>query len=88
MRDGKCFTDGLGNISNELAALIDKKFGIKYCSAYQVRIGGLKGVFMRNHEISNEKLIQFRPSQDKFKSNDTKLEVIRCATYSQGFLNR
>ena len=34
------------------------------------------------------KKVQIRPSQKKFESPDTQLEVIRCATYSQGYLNR
>lgn len=34
------------------------------------------------------KVVQIRPSQKKFESEDKNLEVIRCATYSQGFLNR
>lgn len=33
-------------------------------------------------------LLQYRPSMKKFESQNTKLEVIRCATFSQGFLNR
>lgn len=43
---GDVFTDGSGNISKELAAKIDTEYGFSQCSAYQVRIGGLKGVLM------------------------------------------
>ena len=41
-----CFTDGIGNISPELANLIDRKYLLVKCSAYQVRMGGIKGVLM------------------------------------------
>lgn len=86
--DGYNFTDGAGNISSELCGLIDRQFNHSDCSAYQVRIGGLKGVFVRNPDISEDRLLQWRPSQQKFKSKHTDLEIIRCATFSQGFLNR
>ena len=32
--------------------------------------------------------VQLRNSQTKFPSKDLSLNVIRCSTYSQGFLNR
>jgi len=32
--------------------------------------------------------IEVRPSMQKFESKDTTLSIIRCATFSQGFLNR
>ena len=32
--------------------------------------------------------IRLRESQIKFPSNDLSLNVVRCATYSQGYLNR
>ena len=40
------FTDGCGNISVALCDEINKKFGLTKCSAYQVRLGGAKGVLM------------------------------------------
>lgn len=40
------FTDGCGNLSAELAELVDKEFGLLKCSAYQIRLGGIKGVLM------------------------------------------
>ena len=45
-RNGKCFTDGAGHISIRLAALVSEKFGYLPCSAFQIRIGGAKGVLM------------------------------------------
>lgn len=38
--------------------------------------------------MEGEHLIELRPSQMKFKSKDLFLEVIRCSTFSQGYLNR
>lgn len=32
--------------------------------------------------------LEIRPSMKKFESPDFKLEIIRCATFSQGYLNR
>ena len=43
-RGGFTFSDGIGNISLELKTLIDSKFGFAFCSSYQVRMGGVKGV--------------------------------------------
>ena len=82
-----CFTDGIGNISTELAGLIDEKYDLNKCSAYQVRMGGVKGVLMHDPNLK-DRLIQIRPSQTKVNSKDTDLEIVRCATYSQGYLNR
>ncbi len=82
-----CFTDGIGNISGDLASLINEKYGLSQCSAYQIRMGGVKGVLMYDNKLKGRK-VQIRPSQKKFASPDTQLEVIRCATYSQGYLNR
>lgn len=76
-----CFTDGIGNISGSLAALIDKKYDLIQCSAYQIRMGGVKGVLMYDKTLKGKK-VQIRPSQKKFDSPDLQLEVIRCATYS------
>jgi RNA-dependent RNA polymerase len=87
-----CFTDGCGNISNALCDMINEKFGLLQCSAYQVRLGGIKGVLINKPKLSEDdeeiKVIEYRRSQEKFKSQDYFLEVIRCATFSQGYLNR
>ena len=42
---------------------------------------------MLNNQLEG-RIVQIRPSQSKFKSPDMNLEVIRCATFSQGYLNR
>ena len=71
-------------------------------SAFQIRIGGAKGVLMvkpdsemkhLDAEICNIKFqrdvqVRLRESQIKFASPDLSLNVVRCATYSQGYLNR
>jgi RNA-dependent RNA polymerase len=90
------FTDGCGNISNALCKLINEKFGLRKCSAYQVRLGGAKGVLMfkrfkdpvTGKSLNDQKIVELRSSQLKFKTPDYPLEVIRCATFSQGYLNR
>lgn len=81
------FSDGSGYISEELAELIAKKHGYQKCSAFQVRMGGIKGVLVWKPELDG-RLIQVRKSQIKFPSESRKLEIIRCATFSQGYLNR
>lgn len=45
-RNGFCFTDGVGTISLELAILSAKAFRQEYASAFQVRLGGSKGMLM------------------------------------------
>ena len=84
------FTDGCGNISTALADVINEQFGVMRCSAYQVRLGGSKGILCYQPELGiyGEKMIELRPSQLKFQTQDLFLEVIRCSTYSQGYLNR
>lgn len=44
--NGFTFTDGVGHISEELAAIAAKKFNYAKCSAFQIRIAGAKGVLM------------------------------------------
>jgi RNA-dependent RNA polymerase len=93
-RNGKCFTDGAGHISPRLAAYVSERFGYLPCSAFQIRIGGAKGVLMTmksNDDLINDGRrydIRLRESQIKFPSNDLSFNVVRCATYSQGYLNR
>jgi RNA-dependent RNA polymerase len=86
-RNGHIFTDGIGQISIDLAFQCAKKFDYGYCSAFQIRLGGIKGIVAVNRELIGEQIL-VRPSMLKFKSNDTELGVIRCSSYSQGFLNR
>jgi len=41
------FTDGCGNFSEDLCLYIANIFNLEKCSAFQVRLGGVKGVFMQ-----------------------------------------
>ena len=53
-------------------------------SAYQVRLGGAKGVLVSKADLAPEgvRKVELRKSQVKFTSEDYFLEVIRCATFS------
>ena len=81
------FTDGLGNIHVDLANVINTKFRLRFCTAYQIRIAGYKGVLMLK-EAPMKGLVEVRPSMRKFKGQDWDLGIIRCATYSVAYLNR
>ena len=55
----------------------------------------MRKIYPRNElglDLEEEKLVgdivEIRPSQIKFKCDMWDLEVIRCATFSQGYLNR
>jgi hypothetical protein len=85
--NGFTFTDGVGHISEELAAIAAKKFSYTNCSAFQIRIAGAKGVLMTKPGLQGCQ-IALRKSQIKFDANDLTFNVIRCATFGQGFLNR
>jgi hypothetical protein len=50
-------------------------------------MGGYKGVLTYDPELPGECVV-VRPSMRKFETDDRTLGVIRCATFSQGFLNR
>jgi len=40
----RCFSDGIGKISLKLAEYSSASFGIGYCSSFQIRMGGIKGM--------------------------------------------
>ena len=87
INNGFTFTDGCGKVSSEIAEIIAHEFGLQKASAFQIRIGGAKGVLMESKDLTG-RMVVLRDSQIKFKSNDLGLNVVRCATYSQGYLNR
>ena len=101
-RNGHVFTDGCGTISQSLAKIVSEKFGLpRNTSAFQIRIGGAKGVLMVKPdsemtvcEIEDFEIVlrtvgvKLRKSQVKFPSTDLSFNVVRGATFSQGFLNR
>ena len=49
------FTDGIGQISLDLALECAKKFKYEYASAFQIRIGGVKGIVAVNPDLSEDK---------------------------------
>lgn len=87
-KNNYCFTDGIGKISLDLAFECAKVFKMEYASAFQIRIGGVKGILAVDPEIREKESIHVRPSMIKFESTDTELGIIRCSSFSQGYLNR
>ena len=94
-RDGFNFSDGCGLIHPDLAQQIANKYKFSNISAFQIRLGGANGVLavaddikMFKKQDGTEFKVLLRPSQVKFPSENFTLDIIRCATFSQGFLNR
>jgi len=57
------FSDGCGNISLELSKLINERLQLYQCSAYQIRLGGAKGVLVTKPSLGeNVKIVEIRPS--------------------------
>ena len=83
------FTDGIGQISTDLAFKCAKilKCPKNFASAFQIRFGGVKGVVAINPALEGD-IICIRPSMIKFKSEDLELGVVRAALHSLGYLNR
>ena len=94
VHDGYTFSDGCGEIKASFAQQIAREnFNVVYCTAFQIRMGGCKGVLVSsNNNFEGEIKVKIRKSMKKFdkKVEDTTvdLDVIRMATYSQGFLNK
>ncbi|KAG8906415.1 hypothetical protein FRB99_006917 [Tulasnella sp. 403] len=96
-RNGSCFTDGIGDISRELANKISKslqkrpgsrkRFYIKP-SAFQFRMGGFKGVLAVNYKLKGMD-IRLRQSQSKFRSLSRDIEIAQVFYRPKPvFLNR
>ncbi len=88
-RNGYVFTDGIGMISTDLALKCSQKLLKKqaYLSAFQIRMGGIKGMVAVNPDLDGE-VVYVRPSMIKYDSNETDLGIIRASNFSQGYLNR
>ncbi|WPH01725.1 putative RNA-dependent RNA polymerase, eukaryotic-type [Acrodontium crateriforme] len=91
MRNGFCFSDGVGKISTLLAHLIaaDLKLpnsATDYPSVFQFRLGGCKGVLAVDPSIKGP-IIKIRPSQEKFPAKYYGLEVCRVSQFSTAYLN-
>ena len=83
------YTDGIGQISHSLANKINlkmKKNNYFECSAYQIRIEGIKGIVSINPNLKGD-CICYRPSMQKYKSELMELGVIKTSKFSQGYLN-
>lgn len=97
-RNGHCFSDGCGWIHPELADKVAHAFKHTHMSAFQIRIGGAKGVLATNNNLelfqkeeggeNDYYQVLLRSSQMKFPAGNLTLELVRCATFSQGYLNR
>ncbi|KAI0079598.1 RdRP-domain-containing protein [Panus rudis PR-1116 ss-1] len=81
-----CFTDGVGTISPDLARAIWRELRSKgrrnrrsgtYPRAYQVRLGGAKGMLSVDHRLSGD-VICTRPSMVKFDAPDLHVEIARA----------
>jgi hypothetical protein len=82
------FSDGSGMISTDLALKCSEKFNKDSASAFQIRMGGAKGVLVLNPSLPKD-TVWLRKSMIKFNSNiKNELYVIRTSSYSPGFLNR
>ncbi|XP_058079206.1 probable RNA-dependent RNA polymerase 1 [Magnolia sinica] len=82
------FSDGIGKISADLAKRVAIKCDIRGStpSAYQIRYGGYKGVVAVD-PMSPFKL-SLRKSMHKYKSDNTKLDVLGWSKYQPSYLNR
>ena len=74
------FSDGVGCISPAVRDMIIKeKYGDNYQTqnqpvAFQVRVGGCKGMVAVNPTLGNRKVLQIRPSMIKFDSSHKQIE--------------
>ncbi|MCL7022940.1 hypothetical protein MKW94_001116 [Papaver nudicaule] len=82
------FSDGIGKISSEFAREVASKCGIEGFTptAFQIRYGGYKGVVAVDPK--SKKKLSLRESMCKFKSQNTKLDVLAWSKYQPCFLNR
>ncbi|KAG2218226.1 hypothetical protein INT45_000768 [Circinella minor] len=82
------FSDGVGTIAPDLAEFVATKMNRQRVpSAFQIRLGGAKGVLTVHHD-TEPGIIALRPSQIKFKSESLMLEIANTAKFSCAHLNR
>lgn len=89
-KDGYCFTDGVGLISEFLSRVIIEEMALDIFdepTAFQFRMGGCKGVLAVWPQAKGME-VHIRNSQEKFKSDFQGLEICRCAARSTATLNR
>ncbi|PVG04808.1 RdRP-domain-containing protein [Serendipita vermifera] len=83
-----CFTDGVGLISQALAEEIWEKYTearskrsrrrLQAPTAFQIRMGGYKGMLCVYDGLDEDCSMQVRPSMDKFTSTDYMIEIARA----------
>ncbi|XP_062593720.1 uncharacterized protein LOC134255214 isoform X2 [Saccostrea cucullata] len=75
IRNGFCFTDGIGKISERLAT--------------KIRYGGCKGVVAQDPSLGTEReVLVIRDSMKKFESSSTSLEILQFSRPGRLHLNR
>ncbi|XVE74536.1 hypothetical protein DITRI_Ditri12bG0024900 [Diplodiscus trichospermus] len=82
------FSDGIGKISADFAKKVAAKCRLngRTPSAFQIRIGGFKGVVAVDRTSSRK--LSLRRSMSKYESENTKLDVLAWSKYQPCFLNR
>ncbi|XP_057854773.1 probable RNA-dependent RNA polymerase 1 [Cryptomeria japonica] len=81
------FSDGIGKISLSLAKQVAAKCNCDYIpSAFQIRIGGYKGVVAVDPRSPYK--LSLRPSMKKYESNNSNLDVLSWTKFRPCFLNR
>ncbi|CAF1214667.1 unnamed protein product [Rotaria sordida] len=91
----RIFTDGIGKISpmalkEAMMCYNPEVIENNYMPCViQARLNGIKGVFVVAPDLSNKGiLIQYRPSQYKFKVDHHVLEIVKYSSSGMAFLNR
>ncbi|CAI2372647.1 unnamed protein product [Moneuplotes crassus] len=93
-RNGYTFSDGCGEIDKEFfeEKILKKHFKHSMCSAIQIRMGGYKGVLLATNNLAGNCKVLTKKSMNKFElpesQTEVNLEVIRLATYMNGYLNK
>ncbi|KAG2701592.1 hypothetical protein I3760_06G053000 [Carya illinoinensis] len=81
-----CFSDGIGKISQELACKVATKLGCSSVpSAFQIQYGGYAGVVAV--DPTSPVKLSLRKSMFKYKSLNTKLNVLAWSKFQPSFLN-
>lgn len=82
-------SDGAGTISIELFWMVAEEMDRESINgqSIQIRLGGIKGVVSVDPRLEGCKLC-YRPSMLKFPSEHREIEVLNCAEFRYGYLNR
>jgi RNA-dependent RNA polymerase len=87
-RNGYCFTDGVGKISQFSLWMSTRKMNLRNCpSVIQFRLGGAKGVLACDPNLKGQ-VVQIRPSQEKFPARYKGLEICRVSQFTAAYLNQ